>query len=138
MDTKIFLIGFGGALPGIQNNFEKTEEEFKESLDILFKNVLNEKKESDIVILVVHNPPINCTLDKTFLKTHIGSQSIRDAIELYKPDVLVCGHVHESKAIETIGKTICVNPGASKFGNASLIELNPDLKISLVKIEAKR
>ena len=41
-----------------------------------------------------------------------GSDSIRKAIEIFKPDVMLFGHIHESEGIEEkIGKTFLLNPG---------------------------
>lgn len=42
----------------------------------------------------------------------IGSTAVREAIERYQPLLAVHGHVHESPAIERIGRTLCVNPGS--------------------------
>ena len=132
----IHLIGFGAALPGFLNNFVRTEEEIKNALEILFEKVKKEKESEDIVILLVHNPPINSSLDLTFTKLNIGSISIRNAIEKYQPDLCLCGHVHESQSQEKIGKTLCINPGASKSGNASLLEFNEEINVKIVDIEA--
>lgn len=132
----IYFIGYGSALPGLLNNFTRTEEEIKNSLDILFEKVKKEKKSEDIVILLTHNPPINSTLDKTFTNLHIGSISVREAIEKYEPDILLCGHVHESQSQQKIGKTLCNNPGASKSGNATILEFNDEIKVKIIKFEA--
>jgi len=41
-----------------------------------------------------------------------GSQSIRRAIEKFKPDLLIHGHIHEGEGIEDrIGKTTIINVG---------------------------
>ncbi|MHA1728681.1 MAG: metallophosphoesterase family protein [Promethearchaeota archaeon] len=136
-----YLIGFGGALPGFMNNFVRTEEEIKKALDHMFDEVTKEKKPEDTVILVTHNPPINSSLDLTFLKTHIGSISVREAVERYKPDICLCGHIHESTSIEIMGSTVCVNPGAGKSGNAAMLELdekNKKIDVSIIKIQVER
>ena len=93
---------------------------------------------------MVHNPPYGSKLDFALtIKDHIGSKSVREVIERFKPDLCVCGHVHESQGIETIGETICVNPGASRFGNATLIEIDMDgiknsIKAEIIEIEVKK
>ncbi|MBN2156947.1 MAG: metallophosphoesterase [Candidatus Lokiarchaeota archaeon] len=136
--SKVHLIGYGGALPGFFNNFVKTEEEFEQALDILFQELKTTQLDQDIVVLVVHNPPFSNSLDVTFRGEHIGSYSIRNIIEKYKPDYCVCGHVHESQSIEEIGTTKCVNPGASKNGNAAILSLDSDFSIELITINAHR
>lgn len=133
---KTHLIGFGGALPGIFNNMVFTEEEIEKELEDLF-GCLNFPKE-DIIILVVHNPPFSELLDVVFNGQHIGSHSIRKAIEKYNPTYCLCGHVHESQGIEIIGTTKCVNPGASKQGNAAILSLDSELIIEIIKIDAHR
>jgi len=134
----VHLVGYGGALPGFFNNFVKNEEEFEQELEKLFQKAKSITNEKDIVILVVHNPPISDSLDLTFTGQHIGSHSIRKIIEKYKPHYCVCGHVHESQSIEKIGNTRCVNPGASKQGNAALLSLDSDLTIKLITMDAHR
>ena len=136
--SDVHLVGFGGALPGIFNNFVKTEEQFAKGLEKLFSETQSKVKENEIVILVAHNPPFSEKLDKVFTGEHIGSHSIRKIIEKFNPTYCVCGHVHESQGIETIGTTKCVNPGASKQGNAATISLDSDLTINIIQIEAHR
>ncbi len=133
---KVNLIGYGGALPGIFNNFVFTEEQFEQGLEDLYGCLTF--PDDEITILVVHNPPFSDTLAMTFGGENIGSHSIRKIIEKYEPDYCVCGHVHESQAIEIINHTKCVNPGASKQGNAALLSLDSTLQIKLIKIDAHR
>lgn len=48
-----------------------------------------------------------------------GSQSVRAAIERYQPMLGLHGHIHESQAAASIGRTLCVNPG-SEYGEGVL------------------
>lgn len=41
-----------------------------------------------------------------------GSSSVRSAIEKYQPLLGLHGHIHESRGIFRIGRTICLNPGS--------------------------
>jgi Icc-related predicted phosphoesterase len=43
---------------------------------------------------------------------HVGSKSIRDAIIRYQPMLGLHGHCHESRGMERIGRTVCLNPGS--------------------------
>lgn len=56
-----------------------------------------------------------------------GSISVRAAIEKYQPMVGLHGHIHESRNVVKIGKTVCINPG-SEYGEGIL-------KAALVNIE---
>ena len=49
-----------------------------------------------------------------------GSKGLRRAIEMTKPDIVICGHVHEAEGIEEmVGKTRVINVGKK----GKLIEL---------------
>ncbi|MDG6921929.1 MAG: metallophosphoesterase, partial [Nitrososphaerota archaeon] len=42
----------------------------------------------------------------------VGSTAVREAINQYKPLVGLHGHIHESRGIYKLGKTVCINPGS--------------------------
>jgi uncharacterized protein len=42
----------------------------------------------------------------------VGSKAVRDAIKNYQPVVGLHGHIHESRAVQKIGRTVCLNPGS--------------------------
>jgi Icc-related predicted phosphoesterase len=42
----------------------------------------------------------------------VGSHAVREAIRRYQPVVGLHGHIHESRAAQMIGKTLCLNPGS--------------------------
>jgi uncharacterized protein len=44
--------------------------------------------------------------------TAVGSTAVADAIKEYQPLLGLHGHVHESRAAITLGKTLCINPGS--------------------------
>jgi Icc-related predicted phosphoesterase len=44
---------------------------------------------------------------------------VREAIQRYQPSVGLHGHIHESRAAQKIGRTLCVNPG-SDYGTGVL------------------
>ena len=48
-----------------------------------------------------------------------GSESVRAAIERYQPMLGLHGHIHESQAVASLGRTICINPG-SEYGEGVL------------------
>ncbi len=43
---------------------------------------------------------------------HVGSKAVKKMIEKYQPVVGLHGHIHESSAIDKIGRTVVVNPGS--------------------------
>jgi Icc-related predicted phosphoesterase len=42
----------------------------------------------------------------------VGSKAVREAIKKYQPMVGLHGHIHESKAAQKIGSSMCLNPGS--------------------------
>jgi Icc-related predicted phosphoesterase len=74
-------------------------------------------------IHVLHSPPRDTACDVIMTKQHVGSRAIRAYIEQHSPPLVLSGHIHESPRMsgawrDTIGGTICVNPG--QFGSPRL------------------
>ena len=70
-------------------------------------------------IFLSHYPPLFTTLDyahknlpKTFLPKHVGGKTELEILTRKKPDLFVCGHIHESKGMESFGKSLAVNCGS--------------------------
>jgi uncharacterized protein len=61
--------------------------------------------------------------------TDAGSRSVRQIIETTQPLLGLFGHIHESKGMEKLGRTVCINPG-SEYGTGmlklALLELRKD------------
>jgi len=49
----------------------------------------------------------------------VGSMAVRDAILKHQPMLSVHGHIHESRAIKRLGRTMAINPG-SVYGDGVL------------------
>ena len=74
-----------------------------------FENIKYLKKK----IMVTH---VHLADSKAEFSGWPGSKSIRKAVEMFKPDLLLCGHVHEAEGIEQmIGKNKVVNIGKNGF-----------------------
>ena len=87
-----------------------------------------------------HAPPYGTGLDEApaldanLRPTHggavmkpVGSTAVRDAITRYQPMLSVHGHIHESRGVAKMGRTLAMNPGSSYSDGvlqAALIELN--------------
>lgn len=62
-------------------------------------------------IMVTHVHPTGTIMEK-MTSIFPGSTGIRKAVETFKPDILLCSHVHEAEGIEEkIGKTRVINVG---------------------------
>lgn len=65
----------------------------------------------DKVILAIHEPPANSKLDVIGNGQHVGSAAVRRFIEEKQPDLVLTGHIHESKGVDSIGRSTVINPG---------------------------
>ncbi len=54
---------------------------------------------------------------------------MREFIEKYRPDLVLCGHVHEARGQDMLGKTVMVNPGMLRNGHA-LVEIDNGIKVN--------
>lgn len=122
---------------------EYAEEELERKLTALITRIKNPKS----AIFNIHVPPYKTTLDlaplldkelKVVTKggkivfVHVGSKSVRHAIENYQPLLGLHGHIHESKGVETLRETLCFNPG-SEYGEGFLRGIIIDLEEEKVK-----
>ncbi len=100
----VAISGCGGTNAGINM---LTESEIYNTVKETSTQIKNATKK----LLVTHIHPSG-TLMETFSQWVKGSLGLRKAIETTKPDVVVCGHVHEAEGIEEkIGNTLVVNVG---------------------------
>jgi Icc-related predicted phosphoesterase len=125
-----------------------TEEELGERIEALAAEV------GDVAqsIFCLHVPPIDSTLDTcprladsdypprvitdgagAPLMYGAGSTAVRAAIERYQPLVSLHGHIHESRGVVNIGRTLAINPG-SEYGEGilrmAMVNLTPEKVLS--------
>ena len=74
-------------------------------------------------ILLTHVPAFGTPLDVAPGVGHIGSHAVRACVEKYAPALHVCGHVHESFGIASLGASLLVNPGPYFQGRYAEIEM---------------
>lgn len=72
-------------------------------------------------VLVSHNPPKDTLCDAINPELHVGSSAVRAFIEEHQPEVCLCGHIHEGRAVDKIGDTIIVNPGMLAQGGYAIL-----------------
>ncbi|MFH1173933.1 MAG: metallophosphoesterase family protein [archaeon] len=69
------------------------------------------QKSSGKRVLVIHGPPYNTIMDNVH-EGHVGNKSYTEIIKKYQPNLVVCGHIHETFGTQDkIGKSIIINPG---------------------------
>lgn len=82
-------------------------------------------------VFVPHAPPRSTKLDKIHLGAHVGSVAVRGFVDRNQPDVLICGHIHESRGIDVLGKTQMVNCGPAGKGSYAVITIDERATIEL-------
>jgi len=128
------MVSFGYSNPTPWNTPRELEE--KELAQLIDKAV-EDIEDFSRVIFNFHAPPIDSMLDtcpqldtSTDPPTVItsggepvmfgaGSSAVREAIVKYKPLLGLHGHIHESRDIRNMGRTVIVNPG-SEYGEGIL------------------
>jgi Icc-related predicted phosphoesterase len=102
---------------------ELPEDELERHLEELIAQVDDPRRS----VFNLHVPPVRTSLDKApeldeTLKpvvrggavqiVSVGSQAVRNVIERYQPPLALHGHIHESRGVAKVGKTVCINPGS--------------------------
>lgn len=83
-------------------------------------------------VLVTHIPPYGLQ-DKVFLGLHAGSKEIRKLIDIYKPRLVLCGHIHEDPGYTKSRDTFIVNCSMGKSGGGALIEIGKEIKVEMLE-----
>jgi Icc-related predicted phosphoesterase len=108
-------------------------------------------------IFALHCPPVNTGLDMaprlrrvdgelqvvaaaghTVLEP-VGSIAVRNVIERHQPLLGAHGHVHESRAVARVGRSLCFNPGSEYSEGVlrgALVVLEPDRVVSCQLVAA--
>lgn len=98
----------------------------EEELQVKIHSLTSQLSDVHHSIFLIHVPPVNTAIDEAPLlenlklkvdltgvkTTHVGSTAVRAAIEESQPMISLHGHIHESRGVARIGKTLCVNPGS--------------------------
>jgi Icc-related predicted phosphoesterase len=100
----IFFYGLGGGIP--KTPFGSWSWDFTEKQA---ENLLRACPEN--AILISHSPPKGI-LDRSSFGMHLGSKAVKQFMEEKSPQLIVCGHIHESGGkIKKKGKTTIINAG---------------------------
>jgi len=124
-------VGFFGVsaapLSPLHTPNEIPEEEIRRRADAGWKDV----KPARWKIFVPHSPPKDTRLDRIFLGSHVGSRAVREFIQENGPDLMICGHIHEARGEDSLGKTTLVNCGQAEKGYYVIVDVNDEITISM-------
>lgn len=88
-------------------------------------------QKSRVRILCSHAPPHGTACDRLRTGEHVGSPALRELIDREQPDLVLCGHIHESRAIDELGPTRVVNPGPAAAGHFALVDVDETVTVVL-------
>ncbi len=117
------VLGVGASTPTPFN----TPSEYPDSqLKAWLEQAYAQAARFDQLLLVAHDPPHNTACDQVAPGQHVGSKAVRAFIERVQPDACLCGHIHEARASDAIGRTVVVNPGTLASGGYAVIRLGKE------------
>jgi hypothetical protein len=100
----VTFAGVSAGLPFGGTPYERTEAQFAAAAEDALQGAIAP------TVLISHQPPRDTRCDRT-RGGHVGSAAIRDAVLRHQPDLVLCGHIHESAGSDLLGRSRIVNPG---------------------------
>jgi uncharacterized protein len=110
---------------------EVEEVELRELIDKLAARIAS----METAVFNIHVPPFDSTIDEgpdidpetwdqktsmgRSMTKPVGSHAVRGAIEDHQPLLSLHGHIHESRGVVRLGRTLAINPG-SDYGDSVL------------------
>ena len=119
--------GLSGIPPWRPKMYQFTEEELAQALQAGYAQLAGAEHHA----ILAHVPPHGGQLDRTYFFQHVGSRALRQFIDRTQPELVICGHVHEARGIEQLGRTTVVNCGAAASGYYALAKVGDEVKVEL-------
>jgi uncharacterized protein len=82
-------------------------------------------------IFCPHAPPLGTACDRLASGEHVGSATVHAFVEHEQPDAVLCGHIHEARGEDAIGRSKVVNPRPASAGHYALLEVGDEIAVSL-------
>ena len=127
-------IGFQGvsAMPTWQGNmYELSEEKIAAALEAGRLPLADAERD----VVLSHTPPHGMDLDQTKKRGHVGSQAVREFVQAASPSLVVCGHIHEARGIESLGATTVVNCGPAFLGHFAVACIDQAVDVELRHVD---
>ncbi len=117
------LVGVGYSTP---TPFGTPSEVSDAQIQAWLDKAIEQAREFEHLILMAHDPPFGTKTDRVGFGQSVGSRAVRKFIEKHQPELCITGHIHESRAVDWIGKTQIINSGLFGAGGYVLIRLVED------------
>jgi Icc-related predicted phosphoesterase len=125
--VKIMGVGYSTPTP-----FKTPGEVSEEMMTSMLEETYSKVGEYNKLILAVHDTPYGTKLDVVGNDMHVGSKPLLAFIKKYQPDITICGHIHEARGEDSIGRSLIINPGMASEGGYVQISLkNGELSATL-------
>ena len=125
---KFEAVGFGGGQTPFGTPFEPEGEEIRNTVSTLYDRMSSDKR-----FAVIHQPPKDTELDIAD-GNHVGSREVRSLIEEKDFQLLLTGHIHESRGRDELAGTLMVNPGPVMEGYYGVAEVNEEIEVELKQL----
>jgi len=117
----------GSPFTPMNTPYELSEETIMERAEAGWKDVESARWK----IFIPHAPPYKTAIDRLLSGNHVGSKAIRTFIEQHQPDVVVSGHIHEARGVDTIGNSQVVNCGPAEKGYFVTIAIDNQITVEV-------
>jgi Icc-related predicted phosphoesterase len=119
---EMISVGYANITP-----FDSPRELTEDDLEARMTDLAEQLREPERAVFNFHCPPHGTTLDVApkldadlrpqlngadVMMSAAGSVATRRTIERFQPIVGLHGHIHESRAAQKLGRTMCFNPGS--------------------------
>jgi Icc-related predicted phosphoesterase len=125
-DIGVFGVSAAPMSP-LHTPYELSDEELERRIQAGFATV----KDCRVKVFCPHAPPRDTACDRLRSGEHVGSAAIRTFVERHQPDLVLCGHIHESRSADEIGRSRVVNPGPAAAGHYAVVEINETVVVRL-------
>ena len=124
--TVIDDVGFFGVSAApfspLQTPYELPDEELERRIEAAFADV----SAARVLAFCPHAPPHGTACDRLRSGEHVGSEVVRAFVERAQPELVLCGHIHESRGLDELGQSRIVNPGPVFAGHYAVVEIDGD------------
>lgn len=117
----------GAPLSPLRTPYELAEDEIERRIEAGYAAV----RGCRATVFCPHTPPWGTACDRLRSGQHVGSAAVRSFIEHAQPDVVLCGHIHESRGRDLLGRTEVVNPGPVAAGHYAIVEVGDGVAVRL-------
>jgi uncharacterized protein len=111
----------------LRTPYELDDEELERRADDAFAAVAGCR----VRIFCPHAPPEGTVCDRLRDGRHVGSVVVRRIVEQEQPELVLCGHIHEARGVDEIGRTRIVNPGPVTAGHRAVVAVDDELSVRL-------